>query len=192
MAAIGSKAQETGWVRYTPQVIVACCVALAALVTLTVALSSWANVKIACMHGSQQIISHSPYTIILPGILIALCAIAARVLWVDKTSDAPKEHIAPLAVESMSTPIAPALFVPLETTQTSPFTGSCTRLFVQTGDLVARGAPICILEVMKMETTICSHEAGTVTELYIQAGVIANQNDRLFTIRPDRREFPDP
>lgn len=198
MAAIGSKPLEgeTGCVRYTPRVGVACCVALATLVTLTVAFSSWANVKIACMHGSQQVISNSPYTILLPSTLIALCAIAAKVLWIDKISDAPKEHVVSPAANtisfSASTKIAPALFVPITITQSSPFSGRYSRLLVQVGDVVTRGTPICILEAMKMETTICSHEAGTVTELPIEAGTIINQGDRLFTILPDRREFPDP
>lgn len=197
MTAIGSVREmhtPTEGPIFGPGVRVACCVAAAALAILVIALSSWANANIACVHGGQAVIIHSPYTIMLPITLVALCAIAARVLWIDKVPDAPKEQVflpaAEVITPNVSNQIAPDLFAPIETSYGSPFAGKCCRILVQVGDVVELNTPICVLEAMKMETIICAHTAGTITALHIQEDAMINQEDPLYTILPERDAAP--
>jgi acetyl-CoA/propionyl-CoA carboxylase, biotin carboxylase, biotin carboxyl carrier protein len=48
--------------------------------------------------------------------------------------------------------------------------GKIIRLLVSTGDEVAEGDVVCILEAMKMENELKATRAGTVTALYVQPG----------------------
>jgi 3-methylcrotonyl-CoA carboxylase alpha subunit len=53
---------------------------------------------------------------------------------------------------------------------TAPMSGTVVAVMVKTGDKVAKGAPLMILEAMKMEHTIAAPAAGTVTAVNYGAG----------------------
>jgi len=52
----------------------------------------------------------------------------------------------------------------------APMSGSVIAVMVKVGDVVARGAPLLILEAMKMEHTIAAPAAGVVTALHYREG----------------------
>ena len=52
----------------------------------------------------------------------------------------------------------------------APMSGSVIAVMVKIGDVVARGAPLLILEAMKMEHTIAAPAAGVVTALHYREG----------------------
>ncbi|MEP6943173.1 MAG: biotin/lipoyl-containing protein, partial [Betaproteobacteria bacterium] len=52
----------------------------------------------------------------------------------------------------------------------APMSGSVIAVLVKIGDVVARGAPLLILEAMKMEHTIAAPAAGVVTALHYREG----------------------
>jgi 3-methylcrotonyl-CoA carboxylase alpha subunit len=53
---------------------------------------------------------------------------------------------------------------------TAPMSGTVVAVLVKTGDKVARGAPLMILEAMKMEHTITAPADGTVAAVNYRAG----------------------
>ena len=48
----------------------------------------------------------------------------------------------------------------------APMPGRVTKLYVAVGDVVARGAPLLVVEAMKMEHTLTAPSAGTVRALH--------------------------
>lgn len=166
MSEIGSvqRESEAGCSLYSPQIVVACCVALTALAILAVALSSWANAQIASQHGATKILHYSPYTIILPLIVTAGCAALIVGLLVNKPSEPEPVVAANIHVTTASSP------------------GLCSSVCVKVGDKVEANTVICVIEAMKMETRICSGVAGTITEIYIQPNTLINHGDRLFSL----------
>jgi len=52
----------------------------------------------------------------------------------------------------------------------APMSGTVISVLVRPGDIVARGAPLLILEAMKMEHTIVAPAAGTVAALHYREG----------------------
>ena len=56
---------------------------------------------------------------------------------------------------------------------TAPMQGTILKVLVATGDRVATGDPLVVLEAMKMETTISAPRDGTVTSIGIEAGETA-------------------
>jgi propionyl-CoA carboxylase alpha chain len=53
---------------------------------------------------------------------------------------------------------------------TAPMPGAVVRVLVDTGETVAAGQPLVVLEAMKMEHTVAAPVAGTVTEVSVSAG----------------------
>jgi len=53
---------------------------------------------------------------------------------------------------------------------TAPMSGAIVAVLVEPGDVVARGAPLLVLEAMKMEHTIVAPTAGTVTAIHFRKG----------------------
>jgi 3-methylcrotonyl-CoA carboxylase alpha subunit len=53
---------------------------------------------------------------------------------------------------------------------TAPMSGTVVAVLVKTGDAVAEGAPLLILEAMKMEHTISAPAAGTVSAVHYRQG----------------------
>jgi 3-methylcrotonyl-CoA carboxylase alpha subunit len=53
---------------------------------------------------------------------------------------------------------------------TAPMSGAIVAVMVKTGDDVAKGAPLIVLEAMKMEHTIVAPTAGVVTGVHFRVG----------------------
>ncbi len=56
--------------------------------------------------------------------------------------------------------------------------------FVQQGDKVERGTPLCLIEVMKLFTTLEATVAGTVREVLVADGELVEYGQALFVIDP--------
>jgi acetyl-CoA/propionyl-CoA carboxylase biotin carboxyl carrier protein len=61
--------------------------------------------------------------------------------------------------------------------------GSVWKVPVQTGQQVAEGDVITIIEAMKMENEITAHKAGVIAELPIREGDSVAHGDTLAVIR---------
>ncbi|MEJ2482471.1 MAG: acetyl-CoA carboxylase biotin carboxyl carrier protein [Gemmatimonadota bacterium] len=75
---------------------------------------------------------------------------------------------------------------------TSPMVGTFYRApapdappYVETGDRVANGQTVCILEAMKLMNELESEVAGTVREICVQNGDPVEYGQVLFRIEPD-------
>jgi acetyl-CoA/propionyl-CoA carboxylase, biotin carboxylase, biotin carboxyl carrier protein len=67
-------------------------------------------------------------------------------------------------------------------TLASPLQGSVLKVAVETGQDVAEGDLICVIEAMKMENEITAHVAGKVTDLKVSEGGSVNSGDPIATI----------
>ncbi|MGH2750152.1 MAG: acetyl/propionyl/methylcrotonyl-CoA carboxylase subunit alpha [Actinomycetota bacterium] len=65
---------------------------------------------------------------------------------------------------------------------TAPMQGTILRVLVASGDEVAAGEPLIVLEAMKMETTIAAPKDGTVTKLEVQQGETAGAGQVLAVV----------
>ncbi len=52
----------------------------------------------------------------------------------------------------------------------SPMPGKLIALYVENGEHVKAGAPLCVIEAMKMENVLHAERDGTVVKLEVQAG----------------------
>jgi 3-methylcrotonyl-CoA carboxylase alpha subunit len=66
-----------------------------------------------------------------------------------------------------------------KSTLTSPMPGKVIALLAKTGDQVAQGEGLAIVEAMKMEHTIHAPQTGTVKEWYFQVGDIVDEGVEL-------------
>jgi pyruvate carboxylase subunit B len=66
--------------------------------------------------------------------------------------------------------------------------GRVVRLLVATGDHVAPGQGVVVLEAMKMENEVRSTAAGVVAEVHVSAGAAVEANAPLVTFARERRE----
>lgn len=57
--------------------------------------------------------------------------------------------------------------------------------FVEVGDRVARGDPLCLVEVMKLFTTLYAETSGRVVEIAVADAGVVEYGQRLFLIEPD-------
>ncbi|SDO29436.1 acetyl-CoA carboxylase biotin carboxyl carrier protein subunit [Alkalicoccus daliensis] len=55
--------------------------------------------------------------------------------------------------------------------------GNVWKINIKTGDTVAAGDEVVILESMKMEIPIESEAAGTVTEILVEEGSFVNEDE---------------
>jgi acetyl-CoA carboxylase biotin carboxyl carrier protein len=101
---------------------------------------------------------------------------------------------APRAVSlTQSEPSAPSSQAPLATdiaTVTSPFVGTFYRApspgaddFVQVGQAVRKGEPLCIVEAMKLMNEIESDVSGTILECLVENGKSVEYGQKLFLIK---------
>jgi 3-methylcrotonyl-CoA carboxylase alpha subunit len=67
----------------------------------------------------------------------------------------------------------------------APMSGTVVSVMVKTGDTVAKGAPLMILEAMKMEHTITAPAAGTVAAVNFGAGERVKEGADLVDIDDD-------
>lgn len=56
--------------------------------------------------------------------------------------------------------------------------------FVEAGERVAKGDPLCVIEVMKLYSTITAPEGGTVERIAAEDGALVEFDQLLFVIRP--------
>lgn len=59
----------------------------------------------------------------------------------------------------------------------APLQGSLAKILVSEGDVVARNAPLFIIEAMKMESTITAPMAGKVKKIHLSEKTLVEQND---------------
>jgi len=66
----------------------------------------------------------------------------------------------------------------------APMPGKVLQVLVQSGAMVAKGAPLVILEAMKMEHTIAAPHDGKVAEIHFKAGDQVNEGVELLRMEP--------
>lgn len=99
------------------------------------------------------------------------------------------EPAAEPAPEPAAAPVAPTT----EGEQvTAPMVGTFYRRpapdedpFVEVGQTVKAGDPLCLIEVMKLYTTINTETAGTVAEILPDNGALVEHGQVLFVIEPE-------
>ena len=74
----------------------------------------------------------------------------------------------------------------------APMTGTFFRAsapqeppFVEEGDFVEAGTPLCLIEVMKLFTTVEAPRAGTVVRILAENAAVVQTGEPLFAIRPE-------
>ena len=78
-----------------------------------------------------------------------------------------------------------------DVTVRAPMPGLVANLLVATGDTVARGQTVVVLEAMKMENDLPSPRAGVVRAVHVAKGQAVGQNDKLVVIGdPDGAAHP--
>ena len=98
-----------------------------------------------------------------------------------KTYDAEVEVVGTSASAPVAAPAAaPAAGGPANVT--SPLPGTVLRLCKNTGDSVAAGEVVMIVESMKMENEVVAPEAGRIASIAVAAGSAINTGDLLFTL----------
>lgn len=111
----------------------------------------------------------------------------AEVEVVGTSASAPVAAPAPAAAPRAAAPApasapaaAPAAGGPANVT--SPLPGTVLRLCKNTGDSVAAGEVVMIVESMKMENEVVAPEAGRIASIAVAAGSAINTGDLLFTL----------
>jgi acetyl-CoA carboxylase biotin carboxyl carrier protein len=74
----------------------------------------------------------------------------------------------------------------------SPMVGTAYRSpapdeppFVEVGTRVEKGAPLCLIEVMKLYTTIKAPSDGVIASIHVDAGALVEFDQILFSISPE-------
>ncbi len=70
----------------------------------------------------------------------------------------------------------------------APLGGNVWKVNVRTGDRVARGAVIAVIEAMKMECDVAAPEAGIVSAVYVQARQAINPGAAIIALQADGQE----
>ena len=111
----------------------------------------------------------------------------AEVEVVGTSASAPVAAPAPAAAPHAAAPApaaapaaAPAVGGPANVT--SPLPGTVLRLCKNTGDAVAAGEVVMIVESMKMENEVVAPEGGRIASIAVAAGSAINTGDLLFTL----------
>lgn len=66
----------------------------------------------------------------------------------------------------------------------APMAGKIVSVAVKSGQEVAQGDALFVIEAMKMETTVHAPFAGTVTRLYVEAGALIKSQELLAKLQP--------
>jgi acetyl-CoA/propionyl-CoA carboxylase biotin carboxyl carrier protein len=61
--------------------------------------------------------------------------------------------------------------------------GTILKVFVEEGQRVAVGDPVCLLEAMKMESEIRAKKDGMVSEVLVEAGRTVRSGDPLVVLK---------
>jgi acetyl-CoA/propionyl-CoA carboxylase, biotin carboxylase, biotin carboxyl carrier protein len=107
--------------------------------------------------------THTTRTVETSGVLDPLVSPGLGVLIVER-------HPVKLWHKGMAASAAAAVGAVGSGELTAPMQGTILKVLVATGDRVATGDPLVVLEAMKMETTISAPRDGTVTSIGIEAG----------------------
>ncbi len=111
-------------------------------------------------------------------------------------SAAPPEPVAPVAPTSApATSVAEPTPAPPQDTSAAavraPMVGTFYRApspdtppFVEVGSAVAKGDPLCMIEVMKLFTTIHAETAGVIESIGAENGQLVEFGQILFSIKP--------
>ncbi|MFM7892130.1 MAG: biotin/lipoyl-containing protein, partial [Actinomycetota bacterium] len=67
---------------------------------------------------------------------------------------------------------------------TSPLLGTIVSVRVNVGDIVARGAELCVIESMKMEHPVLAEEDLVIESVVVRAGDKVGEGAALFDVRP--------
>jgi acetyl-CoA/propionyl-CoA carboxylase biotin carboxyl carrier protein len=70
-----------------------------------------------------------------------------------------------------------------EDTVAAPMQGTILKVFVEEGQRVAVGDPVCLLEAMKMESEIRAKKDGVVSEVLVEAGRTVRSGDPLVVLK---------
>ena len=70
-----------------------------------------------------------------------------------------------------------------EDTVAAPMQGTILKVFVEEGQRVAVGDPVCLLEAMKMESEIRAKKDGMVSEVLVEAGRTVRSGDPLVVLK---------
>lgn len=89
---------------------------------------------------------------------------------------------APAAAPRAAAPAAAAPAAGSPANVTSPLPGTVLRLCKNTGDAVAAGEVVMIVESMKMENEVVAPEGGRIASIAVAAGSAINTGDLLFTL----------
>ncbi|MBS1477696.1 MAG: acetyl-CoA carboxylase biotin carboxyl carrier protein subunit [Angelakisella sp.] len=89
---------------------------------------------------------------------------------------------APAAAPRAAAPAAAAPAAGGPANVTSPLPGTVLRLCKNTGDTVAAGEVVMIVESMKMENEVVAPEGGRIASIAVAAGSAINTGDLLFTL----------
>jgi pyruvate carboxylase subunit B len=93
-------------------------------------------------------------------------------------------HVAPGGATSVA-PVAapaPAALSGNVVEINAPMPGTVIKILVNSGDVVAEGDTVVIIEAMKMETEVKAHAAGTVADILVDQGAAVAANQVMVTL----------
>jgi len=120
--------------------------------------------------------THTTRTVETSGVLDPLVSPGLGVLIVER-------HPVKLWHKGMAASAAAAVGAVGSGELTAPMQGTILKVLVATGERVATGDPLVVLEAMKMETTISAPRDGTVTSIGIEAGETAVAGQLLAVVK---------
>jgi len=93
-------------------------------------------------------------------------------------------HVAPGGATSVAPVAAPAPAAPSGNVVeiNAPMPGTVIKILVNSGDIVAEGDTVVIIEAMKMETEVKAHAAGTVADILVDQGAAVAANQVMVTL----------
>ncbi len=101
-----------------------------------------------------------------------------------ETQAKPMKKIEPVKAATKTEPPKAAVGNTTGETIVAPMPGTILRVEVNTGDSVAQGDTLLILEAMKMENEILAPMNGVVKQLNVEKGASVNPGDILVILAP--------
>ena len=151
-------------------------VALTITSALFLALSAWANVKVATtLYGTTQLIKQCTSILMIPISATCLTGTVLLLFLCRKSQRSPLP--APKTQEVLSQTSISESFLMI-----APLPGRCLSLKCQMGQTVQKGELLCEIECMKMSNSIRANESGTIVELYVKEGDILKNGQAILRI----------
>jgi acetyl-CoA carboxylase biotin carboxyl carrier protein len=123
-------------------------------------------------------IGTSTYELVARAETAAAIALPAAAAFVEPARTSPAAAPEPVAAPSVKKVTAPIIGVFYR----SPAPGA--ESFVELGDRVEAGQPLCILEAMKLMNEITSDYAGVVRRILPENGALVSLGEEMFWIEP--------